>query len=221
MQRFVTFEPFFRWTCKRGWREGDPTEQIDKTREIDDTVSILPVPQARKLLAACATDEDCRPLVASITIGLFAGLRTGELATLDWENVHLAGSQRFIEVIARKAKTRQRRIVSISDNLACWLTSVAQSTGTVVPPAYRERYERLQTSARLTPWPRNVLRHSFGSYHLAFHKNEALTAAEMGNSPVVIFQHYRALVTPEAAEKFWKLCPAADVGADKVVEFAA
>ena len=30
---------FFRWTAKRGWREGDPTEQIDKTREIDETVS--------------------------------------------------------------------------------------------------------------------------------------------------------------------------------------
>jgi len=61
---------------------------------------------------------------------------------------------------------------------------------------------------------------SFGSYHLAFHKNEALTAAEMGNSPAVIFQHYRALVTPEAADKFWRLLPASEVDADKVVEFA-
>ena len=48
---------------------------------------------------------------------LFTGLRTGELASLDWENIHLVGSQRFIEVAARKAKTRQRRIVSISDIL--------------------------------------------------------------------------------------------------------
>ena len=131
-------------------------------------------------------DEECRPLLASIAIGLFAGLRTGELASLDWENIHLTGSQRFIEVAARKAKTRPRRIVSISDNLAAWLMSVAQVTGPVVPGAYRERHERLQAVAKLTPWPRNVLRHSFGSYHLAFHKNEALTAAEMGNSPAVI-----------------------------------
>ena len=27
---------FFRWTATRGWREGDPTEQTDKTREIDE-----------------------------------------------------------------------------------------------------------------------------------------------------------------------------------------
>jgi hypothetical protein len=38
----------------------------------------------------------------------------------------------------------------------------------------------------------------------------------MGNSPAVIFQHYRALVTPEAAEKFWRLLPVNDVDADKL-----
>ena len=165
---------FFRWTSKRGWRDADPTEQIDKTREIDETVSILSVPQARKLLGTCATDAECRPLLAAIAIGLFGGLRTGELAALDWQNVHSTGSQRFIEVTARKAKTRQRRIVSISDNLSSWLKPVARLVGPVIPNRYRERHERLQTLAKLTPWPRNVLRHSFGSYHLAFHKNEHL-----------------------------------------------
>jgi len=154
-------------------------------------------------------------------IGLFAGLRTGELAALDWQDVHLTGKQQFIEVAARKAKTRQRRIVSISANLSSWLTPVARIAGPVNPSRYRERHERLQALVNLTTWPRNILRHSFGSYHLALHKNETLTAAEMGNSPAVIFQHYRALVIPEAAEKFWKLLPVNDGDADKVVEFVA
>jgi site-specific recombinase XerD len=109
---------FFRWTMKRGWRDGDPTEHIDKTREIDEAVSILTLQQAQKLLAICATDSECHPLLAATAIGLFAGLRTGELAALDWQDVHLTGGQRFIEVAARKAKTRQRRIVSTSDNQA-------------------------------------------------------------------------------------------------------
>jgi integrase/recombinase XerD len=212
---------FFRWTIKRSWRDGDPTEQIDKTREIDEVVSILTVPQAHKLLAACAADSECRPLLAATAIGLFAGLRTSELAALNWDDVHLKGMQQFIEVAARKAKTRQRRIVSVSDNLACWLEPMARVAGPVVPDRYRERHERLQALAKLTPWPRNVLRHSFGSYHLAWHKNEALTAAEMGNSPAVIFQYYRALVTPEAAEKFWKLIPGTESDGHNVVEFAA
>jgi integrase/recombinase XerD len=198
---------FFRWTIKRGWREDDPTELIDKTREIDEAVSILSVHHARKLLEACVQDSECRALLAATAIGLFAGLRTSELTALDWQDVYLTGSQKFIEVSARKAKTRQRRIVSVSENLASWLKLEARGSGPVVPNRYRGRHERLQTLTQLAPWPRNLLRHSFGSYHLAFHKNEALTAAEMGNSPAVIFQHYRALVTPEAAEKFWKLTP--------------
>jgi integrase len=113
--------------CKR--RDGDPTEHIDKTREIDEAISILAIPQAQKLLAACVADSECRPLLAATTIGLFAGLRTSELAALDWQDVHLTGKQQFIEVAARKAKTRQRRIVSISDNLSSWLKPVARVAG--------------------------------------------------------------------------------------------
>jgi hypothetical protein len=55
--------------------------------------------------------------------------------------------------------------------------------------------------------PMNILRHTFGSYHYALHRNENLTAAEMGNSPAIVFRHYRAVDTPEAAKQFWNLLP--------------
>jgi hypothetical protein len=64
----------------------------------------------------------------------------------------------------------------------------------------------------------NVLRHTFGSYHYALHRNENLTAAEMGNSPTMVFRHYRAVGTPEAATRFWNLLPPP---AANVVKFAA
>jgi hypothetical protein len=67
--------------------------------------------------------------------------------------------------------------------------------------------------------PRNALRHSFGSYHYALHKNENLTAAEMGNSPSMILRHYRAVVTPLAAKAYWQLSPASQ--AANLVEFTA
>ena len=147
-------------------RRSDRTDRqnpADRRRHL-----ILSVPQARKLVTACASDQECRPLLASITIGLFAGLRTGEVATLDWQNVRLTGKQQFIEVAARNAKTRQRRIASVSDNLSSWLKPLARVAGPVVPDRYRGRHERLQALAKLIPWRRNVLRHSFGSYHLAW-----------------------------------------------------
>ena len=61
--------------------------------------------------------------------------------------------------------------------------------------------------AIVNDWPHNALRHSFGSYHYAQYRDENRTAAEMGNSPAVVFRHYRALVKREAADAFWTLRP--------------
>jgi len=56
------------------------------------------------------------------------------------------------------------------------------------------------------PGPKNVLRHSFCSYHLADRKDENLTAVEAGNSPAMIFNHYRALIRREEdITAFWAL----------------
>jgi hypothetical protein len=56
-------------------------------------------------------------------------------------------------------------------------------------------------------WPHNALRHSFGSYSYGKSKSENLTAAEMGNSPAVVFKHYRALVKPEDVTAYWAIRP--------------
>jgi hypothetical protein len=56
-------------------------------------------------------------------------------------------------------------------------------------------------------WPSNALRHSFGSYHLAQFKDAAALALQMGNSPAMIFRHYRELVRPKDAAEYWALKP--------------
>jgi hypothetical protein len=53
----------------------------------------------------------------------------------------------------------------------------------------------------------NVLRHSFGSYFYALTKNENTVAVEMGNSPEMVFRHYRALVKPSDCTAFWGIRP--------------
>jgi hypothetical protein len=57
------------------------------------------------------------------------------------------------------------------------------------------------------PWPHNVTRHSFVSYHLAAFENAAKTALEAGHSETMLFAHYRELVTLHEAEQFWALTP--------------
>lgn len=62
--------------------------------------------------------------------------------------------------------------------------------------------------ALLQHWPQNGVRHSFGSYHLAHFQDAAKPALEMGNSPAMIFKHYRELVKPKDAEAYWNIRPA-------------
>jgi hypothetical protein len=56
-------------------------------------------------------------------------------------------------------------------------------------------------------WPRNVLRHSFISYRIAKIKSADQVALEAGNSPSIIFKHYRELTTEEQADKWFSIVP--------------
>ena len=66
----------------------------------------------------------------------------------------------------------------------------------------------VRISAGITECPENGLRHSFGSYHLAKHGNANALALEMGHTTTKeIFAHYRELVRPEDAERYWNIRP--------------
>ena len=65
-------------------------------------------------------------------------------------------------------------------------------------------------AAGITDWPDNALRHSFASYHLAHFKDAAALALEMGHTDSgMIFNHYRQLVKPKEARRYWKIKPLA------------
>ena len=65
----------------------------------------------------------------------------------------------------------------------------------------------MKAEAGLSPWPQNVLRHSRVSYRLAQTGDEVLTAAEDGHSAQMLHQHYRALVTPADAARYFGILP--------------
>jgi hypothetical protein len=56
-------------------------------------------------------------------------------------------------------------------------------------------------------WKHNALRHSFISYRVAQTQNVAQVALEAGNTPQMIFQHYRELVRQTEAKKWFSLVP--------------
>jgi len=67
-------------------------------------------------------------------------------------------------------------------------------------------------------WKHNALRHSFISYRVADIQNVAQVALEAGNSPQMIFKHYRELVRPADAAKWFGIAPG---GVEKVIALPA
>ena len=202
----------FSFALGRGYCVGNPALQSAKAKEIASPVGILTVDQTARLLENAAPE-----VVPSIAIGAFAGLRRAELGRLDWQEVDLQSG--LIEVTASKAKSARRRFVKIQPNLARWLQPHAQLSGDVTPPGYRILFASAREKAGIAEWPQNALRHGFASYHLAQFNNAALLALELGHTNSnLVFQHYRQLVKPKQAERYWKIAPAST--GKKVVQFA-
>jgi integrase len=204
----------FNYAMRHRYATSNPALDAPKARVRRPDIGILTVDQARRLLEAATPD-----VLPYIAIGLFAGLRRAEIGRLDWEEIDFEAG--LVEVKAQKSKTAQRRFVTMQPNLREWLLPHRQLRGAVVP---REKFEQLfdqaRTAAGITEWPQNGLRHSFASYHLANFKNAAATALECGHHDSrVTFSHYRQLVRPREAERFWSIAPSE--AAEKIVPIRA
>src|SRR5476651_614390 len=114
------------WAEKQGHllKGGSPFPAMVRYKETKSDVSIFTPENIASLLTKA--DNTLRPFLA---LGAFAGLRMAELQRLDWKEIDL--DRGFITVDANKAKTRQRRLVPISDNLKLWLTPCKQTSGPV------------------------------------------------------------------------------------------
>ncbi len=60
------------------------------------------------------------------------------------------------------------------------------------------------------PFTRNVLRHSFLSYSPPIVKSADQVALEAGNSPAIVFKHYRELATETEATEWFNIFRSVD-----------
>ena len=195
---------FFEYARQRGWVQVNPLPDVSKAKVTAGVPGILSLEQVARLLEAAS--EEILPFCA---IGAFAGLRSAEIERLEWR--HIKFSEKLIEVSAQSSKTGSRRFVTILPNLFEWLAPYRDRYGKVCPSNLYSKLVADRQRAGLTNWPSNGLRHSYASYHLAHFKDAPALSLELGHtSPRMVFAHYRELVRPSEAERFWKIAPVID-----------
>ncbi len=186
----------FSFAKRRGYLPRDiatEAEHVDRIKSAEKPAGIYTPKQLRG--AICATSGIDRLAVA---IGAFAGLRTSEMFCLCWGDI----GKQHITVDAAKSKTGSRRIVPVLPALRAVLATVERGApeDKVFKQSHEPHLSRVMSDAfrdSETVPVKNGLRHSFCTYRLATTKDAAKTALEAGNSPAIIFRHYRELATPK------------------------
>jgi integrase len=202
----------FNFAVQRGYATSNPAERTAKAKEIPGDIGILTITQSGALLVNAT-----REILPYIAIGLFAGLRRAEIERLNWSEIDFESN--LIEVKAKHAKRGGRRLVTMLPNLREWLLPFRKLKSNVTPHEnFRELFDQAREGAGIGEWPDNALRHSYASYHLAHFKNENALAVEMGSSSQMIRKHYRELVKPKEAERYWNIRPAVK---EKIVPMVA
>jgi len=201
-----TIVTLFKFAQKSGYLPEGRTE-AEKTERMGDDgegeIEVFTPDEMRRLLNAAYDD-----VIPFLTLGGFAGVRSAEILRMCWEEINLKTG--YIEIKKSKAKTKGRRLIPMQPNLVAWLKRLAKPSGPITSLARPDIAAADVVAPKCDPyvtWKRNGLRHSYCSYRYAILQNEHQVSAEMGNSPAMIFQNYRALATKEQANAWFNIFP--------------
>jgi len=164
-------------------------------------IAILTPEQFAEALAIADTlPEPTRSrCLAILALGGLAGLRGAEISGACWEDI--SDGEVFVRRPKRVRGWQPRYVKTGSRFATVWLE--------FDPSQIRRERQKLMLALGWDGWPRNCLRHSFGTYHLAHFKNLAETRTEMGHeSENITRQHYAIAARAVDAAAWWDIaCP--------------
>lgn len=195
------FSAFFNWAVRHHYCLENPCARLDRIPRDMSQIAILSLDEIQRLLAAAVAYQD-GVMVATVAIGLFAGLRPSELEHLKPDQIMAEG----IRVTGGKLRRQLKRTVPIPPVLAAWLKKYPFNG---VPEGFRYKMRQLKMATRAKKWVHDVIRHTSISFQAERDKNEALTAYNNGTSRGMMDLHYRNTIgDSKILTKFWDLVPA-------------
>jgi integrase len=193
---------FFNFLIAKGYAKLNPFATIKppKSRYSVSDKTITPA-EAKKLLQY-ALDTDYKAECASMALVFFCGVRPEEVERVNWSEIDLERRRLRVE----KPKVGPRRVNEIPKNAYEWLL-LCKSKGRVAPHDYKQRMKRLRRRSGVV-YPQNGMRHCFAGYHVAQHRDGALTAYMLGHrNPTLLYRTYLEMVTQESAQHYWDVVP--------------
>lgn len=205
----------FAFARDKGHLPRDSKTEVEFSARYDDKGGEIGV-YTPEQLSVLLTNID-RRFVPFVAIAAFAGLRSAEICRLTWDDVRWHHGD--IELKKAKAKTASRRLAPLLPCLRAWLEPFKKHSGPVLEGVQDEFALATQfkkavdaiTDAEGKPLVKivhNGLRHSFITFRLATEKSAAAVALEAGNSPKMIFEHYRELRTEGEGREWFSVTPA-------------
>lgn len=148
-------------------------------------------------------------LIPGLAIKAFSGVRTEEMALMEWEHVQFRKGYIILPKVITKKK--RRRILPLLPNLRKWIGPFEGLTGRIcqdwsTPQSVFQAWDRFAVKRGIKAGE-NRFRNSYISYRVAQVSDPAKVALETGNSAEVIMEDYLELTTPEEAARWFNVSP--------------
>lgn len=197
----------------------DAARDENRLSEKDRVLSVLDV----VILLEFLLKESKWDALVHETLVLFCGMRNAEAQKMTWKNIDL--TNRHVEVTAKIAKKKWRRVVEIPENAMVWLTichsklegmwpkrtekGFEQKLKRIRHKIRKQRDENLESHAGCKlEFHQNYARVSFASYSYA-QFGARKTAEMMGHTDggVLLGSQYKEVVGKNDAARFWNIVP--------------
>ena len=219
-------KPVFNYASDEGWIRINPMRKIRNEQIFIDRVDILKIADFNRCTELMLTPK-YRSIAVPIAIQMFAGLRSSEIGgnedkpVMEWDKVvtqprGAKSIKPYINVTREHAKgvrgkrgTSARR-VEIEDNLMDWINTVPKSkrVGTIFPEGFSPLIQEFRKEAGIAG-RKNILRHSYGTYHFHRFEDKSKTMKNMGHTNDGTFEEHYYAYDPEGSspELYWDLRP--------------
>ena len=212
----VVASGLFNWMIEREYAKLNPFAQLSISRRgktiLRDSVlpGILQPDQVKNLLLTAQAEVPS--MVAPLALSFFSGLRTSELQSIEWKDINFETG--LITIRPEVAKRRRARHIEMESNLVQWLMVSRSEAGMIAPEGerYRIQFDRVRRKAGykndFSDYPKNAGRHTYATMAVQKYQDANKVALMLGHTTTgLLFDHYKALATPQQSEQYWNIKP--------------